>query len=103
MYSKSKSVYTTVSKLLILSYLITIFIVVEKEISISTLATIVYRLDVRTALITLLYLVKLVYIILLVIVKLFPFSPSTLVPITTTNLICKLKSLLLVKELLIKT
>ena len=64
--------------------------------------TIVYSSNIRTALITLLYLVKLIYIILLVIVKLFPSSPLTLFLITTINLIYKLRSLLLVKELLTK-
>ena len=103
LYSDSKSVYTTIGKSLILSCWVTILIVVEKEISISTLATIVYSLDVRTALVTLLYLVKLVYIILPTIVKLFPSSPLTLVLITTINLIYELKSLLLAKELLTKT
>ena len=103
LYSESKSVYTTVSKLLILSWRVTILIVVEREISISTPTTIVYNSDMRTALVTLLYLVELVYIILPAIVKLFPSSPLTLVPITIINLIYKLKSLLLVKELLTKT
>jgi hypothetical protein len=63
-YKERESVQTIVGRKLKLSLAVTILTIVTIEINISTLITIAYSSEASTALITLLYLVELVYIIL---------------------------------------
>ena len=84
-----------------LSLLVTILIVVLREINILMLAIIIYNFNASTARVTLLYFIKLIYIILLV--KVNYVSPTILVSITNIKPICELRSLLLIKEPFTKT
>ena len=81
--------------------LVTILIIILREINILMPATIVYNSNASTTRVTLLYFVKLVYTILLV--KVNYVSPTVSALITNTKPIYKLKSLLLAKEPFTKT